>query len=112
MYNRYESTGIIYNADERYSNIFQSKKINGINQYSTFSYGNLKNFKDYGLDTILHTFEMGDKLYTISQKYYNSPEFGWLICYTNKISSELDITLGKPLTIYVPLNTLLGLING
>ncbi len=112
MYNRYTSVSEIYNTNERYANIFDSKRVNGIKQYSTFSYGNLKNFKDYNLDTILHTFEVGDKLYTISQKYYSSPEFGWLICYTNGISSELDIKLGTSLTIYVPLGTLIGLMNG
>lgn len=112
MYNRYEKTQIIYNTDEKYSSLFDSKHVLGINQYTTFDYNKLRNFKDYGLDTILHTVEMGDKLYTISEKYYGSPEFAWLICYTNGLSSELKINLGYMLTIYVPLNTLIGLLNG
>jgi hypothetical protein len=45
----------------------------------------------------------------ISQKYYGSPEYGWLICYTNKISNELQIKDGDILVIYLPLASVLEL---
>jgi hypothetical protein len=47
----------------------------------------------------------------ISQKYYKSPEYGWIICYTNGLSSELLINAGDVLIIYLPFQTVLGLLK-
>ena len=37
MYNRYNSTNIVYNTDEKYNTIFDNKKVKGINQYTTLT---------------------------------------------------------------------------
>ena len=112
MSNRYNFTNVFINSDEKYSDLLLNKKLNNIKQYETFNYGNLKDFELYGLDTILHTVSPSEKIYNISSKYYNSPDYGWLICYTNKISSELELKVNDTLIIYYPLETLLELLNG
>ena len=112
MYNRYGKVQTIINNSDMYSDFFKKRKINFINQYSTYSFENLKLIQNSNLDRIIHTFQPFDKLYNISQKYYNSPDFGWLICYTNKLGSELEIKIGDNLDIYFPLGKVLELLNG
>lgn len=110
MYNRYNKTKIINNTDQNYNDIFKTRNIKSIRQYSTFNFNNLKNINDADFDIVIHNVQPFEKLYNISQKYYNTPEFGWLICYTNKIPSELSIKAGMYLKIYLPLQNLLGLL--
>lgn len=110
MDNRYKDTRKLLNNSQLYKQVFNQKNVKNILQYTTFDFNNLKNLQDYNLDTILHTVEPNDSLFMISQKYYGSPEYGWLICYTNLISNELLIKTGDILTIYIPLETLLELL--
>ena len=44
----------------------------------------------------------------ISQKYYETPELGWVILYTNGLSSELQLQTGMILNIYLDLRKILG----
>ncbi len=107
MFNRYNNSVQIINSSETYSDILLQKKLNSIKQYSGFDFTKLNELLKQDLDRTFHTVEPFEKLYMISQKYYNSPEFGWLICYTNKISSELNIKIGQTLVIYLSIEQLL-----
>ena len=109
MFNRYNKTQVIINNSESYKDFFNERKINFIKQYSTHDFGNLKFLQDYNLDRTVYTVQPFDRMYNISQKFYNSPDFAWLICYTNKIGSELEIKTGSILNIYFPLENLLRL---
>jgi hypothetical protein len=111
MDNRYKNNEKILNNSTIYKQYLQERNIKNLVQYSTFNFGNLKNIEDSGIDSVEHSVEPFDKLYSISQRYYGSPEYGWLICYTNRISNELEIKTGDVLTIYVPLESVLGLLR-
>lgn len=106
---RNNKTQKLLNNTEQYSEHFKNKGVKDIIQYATFDFRNLRNLEEANLDNILHIVQPYEKLYMISQKYYSSPEYGWLICYTNKIGNELNIYIGMPLIIYFPLDRLLGL---
>lgn len=106
---RYEKTNKIRNASQEYRDLLDRKKIKIINQYSTFDFNRLKDVDLYKFDIIQHTVAPFERLYNISYKYYASASYGWLICYTNKISNELDIKVGDVINIYLPLENLLGL---
>lgn len=107
MDNRYNKTNVILNNSYEYKDLFMRKKINYLKQYSRFNFGDLKNLKEYNLDSIFHTFQASDKIYNLSQQYYGTPEYGWLILYTNKLSSELELKPGTGLIIYFPLDELI-----
>ncbi len=107
---RYSRTGIVVNNTPEYTNFLRSRKLYFIEQYKIFDFKNLKNFKDYNLDVVVHTVKPYEKLYNISYEYYKSSEYSWVICYTNSIASELDIETGMKLNIYMPLNNLLELL--
>lgn len=112
MYNRYYNSRPVINTLELYSDILRRKKLNGIVQHQTYSFNLLQEFRDMNMDAVVHIVQPGEKLFTISQKYYNSPDLGWLICYTNNISNELNIRVNQPLNIYFPVEELLRLLNG
>lgn len=110
MFNRYNTYNVLVNNSQEYKPILDRKKINILRQYPTFSFNNLKNLKDYGISSTIHKVEPFDRLYLISQDYYNSPEYGWIILYTNGIKSELELSIGTYLNIYYPIDSLLGLL--
>lgn len=109
MDNRYKNTQKIINNSSLYKQFFKDKNLKNVVQYSTFDFRNLKNIDELNLETVAHTVQPFERLYMISQKYYGTPEYGWLICYTNKISNELEIQDGDVLIIYLPLASVLEL---
>lgn len=111
MDNRYKNNEKIINNSSIYKQYLQERKIKNLVQYSTFNFSRLREVDNYGLDVISHVVQPFEKLYQISQKYYGSPEYGWLICFTNTIPNELEIKTGDALSIYIPLQAVLGLLN-
>ena len=111
MYERYNKKNSLINNSNEYEQVFQRKKINLINQFPTFDFNKLKDLEENNINFIIHKVKITDKLYQISEKYYGSPEFGWAICYTNKLANELLITEGMILKIYYPITELLRLLN-
>lgn len=112
MNNRYLNSPTILNNAEAYKQIFKEKNIPYIVNYTTFNFSNLINIDDYGINFILHDVSFNEKLYQISQKYYGSPDYAWLICFLNKLSNETLIDVNTTLKIYYPLNKVLGVLNG
>ena len=110
MYNRFAKTQKIINNSDEYAEYFRQRNMKDLKQYSTFNFSNLKNIENQNLEVILHRFLPNEKLYNISQKYYNSPEFSWLICYTNRFPNELSISPNTLLKIYLPIESVLELL--
>lgn len=110
MNNRYSKTNKLLNNSPIYKQLLNEKNLKNLVQYATFNFNNLKNINQYNFDSTTHIVEPFERLYMISQKYYGSPEYGWLIAYTNKISNELEIKSGDPLIIYLPLESVLELL--
>jgi len=98
------------NASSNYNNLFQERNIKFIDQYTTLDISKLK---DIGTEFnfLIHKVAPFETIHDISIKYYESPQYGWLICYTNKIGSELEINIGKILKIYYPLQSILQLVS-
>lgn len=110
MYKRYENTRKINNFSDRYRDVFEKKNLLYMKQYSSFRFNKVNQMELDKYDFYLHTFQHNEKLYNISYDYYNSPEFGWLILYTNKIASEFMLKDGDMLSIYYPLNDIINLV--
>jgi len=106
---RYLTSKQFNNSSELYQTILQNKKLNSLNQYTTFNFGKLKKINESGISSIFHTVDVGERLEKISQRYYNSPDYGWLILFTNAVGSELDLYIGQSLTIYYPIEDITSL---
>lgn len=109
MFDRYARTRQITNNNRLYRYLFKDKRLPFIKQYETYDFRKLRDIDQLNINFVEHTIAPFDRLDNISYKYYGSPEFGWLICYTNKLGSEFDLEEGMVLKIYLPLNSLLGL---
>lgn len=110
MYNRYNKTRRVLNNTEEYSELLKNKGLTTLTQYRSFSFNKLRELAGYNFDSVVHIVQPFERLYMISQKYYGSPEYGWLILYTNRIANETLINIGDPLIIYQPLQSLLELL--
>lgn len=110
MENRYRKTNIITNNKPEYSDLLLEKKLSSIKHYGTFDFSKLRTIHEKRLDMIVHIVKPYEKLYNISQKYYQTPEYGWVICYTNKLANEMLISEGTSLIIYVPIEKVLDLL--
>jgi len=110
MYSRYQKIRKIVNGTELYKEILNNKSASNLQHYSFDTFENLRVANLQSMPNVVHVVQPFEKLYMISQQYYNSPEYGWIILYTNNIPSELQIFPGTPLTIYLDLKILLGLL--
>ena len=54
------------------------------------------------MNTTLHIWKYGDRLYKLANKYYGDSRYWWVIAWWNSFPTEASITLGTPLRI--PLN--------
>lgn len=110
MINRYSKTQIYVNVNENYETFLRNKKLNNLTQYSTFNFSKFEDLKrNNQIFSFVHVVEPFDKLNVLSQKYYNSPDLVWLICYTNGLANETLIQIGTPLQIFGPQQKILGL---
>jgi hypothetical protein len=109
---RYKNKRTIVNDSDKYQSIRTAKGLKTLTQHQTFDLSGLQRLQSANLFTVTYRVQPFDKLFMISQKFYNSPEYGWLICATNTIANEMLITEGTLLIIYLPLEQVLGVING
>jgi hypothetical protein len=113
MFSRYkQNNSIIINNSALYTDLIIQKGITELTQNRFFSFKKLQNINLDNFEFINHIYTESDRLYNISNKYYGSPEYGWLILYLNKLSNELILTEGYPLRIYFPKEYFIDLLRG
>lgn len=70
---------------------------------------NVRDFEILHRDTDVYiTYHEADRLDLISDKYYGSPEYWWIILSANDYQLEFDIEAGEILRVPYPLNDVLG----
>lgn len=102
MFSRYNKIGNLVNNSSEYDDIRLKKGLTFLTQKKFFDFSRLQSINLENFEYITHIFSENERLYNISTKYYGSPEYGWLILYLNRISSELKIRNGDILKIYFP----------
>jgi hypothetical protein len=109
MYSRYKNIRKLVNNSELYDEILTNKSSSFLEHYAINKFEALKKTNLDSMPKIFHVVQPFERLYNISNLYYRSPEFGWVILYTNNLSSEIHIMEGMTLTIYLNIAKLLGL---
>lgn len=114
MYNRNYKRKYIQNNSILYNDLAKRKQLNSINHYATLNLSKLIELDSQNISSIYHAVEPFETLQDISQRYYESPEYAWLICFTNNIESELEInfSLNRHLQIFYPLQKVLDFLEG
>jgi len=109
---RYDSRQLIYNEDEGYrKNLFQNRGVNRIVQYDTaqFSYPDIDDIAK--LDVVTLRWNSASRLYNISNEYYGSPEYWWVIALYNQKPTEADFEIGDIFYVPRPLEDVLGMLG-
>jgi hypothetical protein len=63
------------------------------------------------IETIAITWKVGDRFYKLSSKYYNNPEYWWVIAWFNKKPTEQHVQLGETILVPLFLDELLSIIG-
>ena len=110
MPNRYTKSTVVINRSENYQDVFDNKNLSSIKQYLTYDFRKLRDIDKYNFSYISHKIEPYERLENIAYRYYGDTQYWWIICYTNKISNPLQLTIGQPIRIYLPLENILELL--
>ena len=102
MPSRYTKTKVINNDSEYYEPIRQARGRKSIVQYATQKLKNPTVTDRSNIKSTTHIWKYGDRLYTLSHKYYGDSRYWWVIAWWNAYGIETDIKTGATLTI--PLN--------
>lgn len=112
MFNRYQNNQNILNIDETYKEIFDSKNVKNILQKRTFDFKKIyKIVSNSKYNKTLYKWENIDRLDLVSQKFYERPDYGWLILYLNNLSNPFQIKTGNYIFIYSPIQEILKEFN-
>ena len=105
---RYRNRGIFTNNDSRYNDIFTSRDVRYINQYSFDKFKNLKLGDIPDLQVQPHTWSSSDRFYKLAGQYYGDSTYWWVIALFNNIPLETDVALGQQLLIPLPLTVIIN----
>ena len=101
-YSRYDGRPVILNNKRNYKNtFFKERGMSQMYQYSTavLSFPTPEEIR--GLTNVSHRWGATDKLYNLSNDYYKSPQYWWIIAWYNQKPTESHFKVGD--IIYVPL---------
>jgi len=110
MASRLDGKNIAVNADPMYANVFKSRGVNYIRQYTTqrLTYPTPEELAD--IQDIGVVWGVGDHLWKLSQKYYGLPEYWYIIAFYNQ-THEFNIKPGQTIYIPTPLSRILSIIE-
>ena len=112
MINRYELSNILSNNNEMYEKVFSERSVNKIKHYETEKFNFPTQEQIAHLSTTAYVWKSNDKFWKLSQKYYGSPNYWWVISFFNKKPTEMDLNLGDIIYIPQPLEKILYFIKG
>ena len=112
MPNRYNKFKIIDNDSEFYE--FLRKKrgnVKSIQHLSTITLKQPDMLTRASIATTTHIWKYGDRYYNLAHKYYDDPEYWWVIAWYNAVPTEAHLKTGDLLAIPVNLNSVLELLG-
>lgn len=99
MIKRYNLRKIFDNDGHEYEDIFRKRHVKFITQYNTPDYyrPSLEEFSS--IETIKHTWTIGDRYYKLSNFYYGDVKDWWIIAKFNNRPTESHNTIGDIILI-------------
>jgi hypothetical protein len=107
MTTRYDQRRIFLNKDGFYRKLLKKRHVKSIRHYGTgaMRYPTPVELRD--IDKIKHVWATGDRYYKLSIKYYNSPDYWWVIALFNQRPTDAQVGLGDLIFIPLPLESIL-----
>jgi len=100
-FSRYNKSEDFFITDPSYEEYVGKKKLNFIKSidFQKFKYPTVEQISQ--LTIASHIWSTSDKFFKLSEKYYKSPSYWWIIPYYNMRYLESDFTPGT--IVYIPL---------
>jgi len=111
-YSRYNRREIFLNKNKKYKNVFfKNRDIQETYQYDMpdITYPTSNEIAD--LENVLQVWKATDTLYNVSNAFYGSPQYWWVIAWYNKRPTEADFVVGEQYYVPLPLEAVLEYIN-
>jgi hypothetical protein len=111
-YSRYSRREIFINKNRQYKNtFFKNRDVEQIPQYDVGRIGYPTPAEINSLTNDIRVWRATDTLYNLSNQYYGSPTYWWVIAWYNKKASEAEFTVGEQFFVPSPLEDVLGYIK-
>ena len=106
---RYSGRTIGINAEELYEEKFEDRGVKKITQFTTpaFRYPTATEIA-YGVTTIPHVWQTGDRFFKLADEYYNDVSQWWVIAMFNQKPTEAHVNNGDVIYIPTPLESILS----
>jgi len=111
-YSRYTTRQIFLNDDKKYKNVFfKNRDIQETYQYDmpNITYPTPSEIRSF--ENVLRVWRATDTLYNISNEFYSSPNYWWVIAWYNKKASEAEFKVGEQFYVPLPLEAVLEYIQ-
>ncbi len=108
---RYRKQKIFSNDEDYYDYLRNKRNIKTATHYSTPVLRNPTVADRTLLTTTTHIWSYGDRFYNLAHKYYNDPNYWWVIAWYNSMPTEASIQNGDLIEIPVNLNDALGVLR-
>jgi len=95
------------NNNEFYSEFFEDRGVNYIEQYDTpiLQYPTPRQISN--LDLTYHLWKVGDRYYKLAHEFYGDSKWWWVIAWFNKKPTESHLSKGQTVIIPRPLEKVL-----
>ena len=104
---RYKKRMLAFNGEELYSEHFEKRGIDYVDQYVTPKMAHPTPNQIKKMNIVHHSWTHGDKYYKLAHKYYKDPSMWWVIAWFNKKPTESHVELGEVIYIPTPLSEIL-----
>jgi nucleoid-associated protein YgaU len=112
MVSRYDGRKIAVNDEEVYGPLFEDRGIDSVRQYVTPELQHPTAEQVRTLENLSHTWETGDRYYKLATKYYDDPNYWWVIAWYNQRPTESMLSYGQVIKIPFPLHRVLRFMKG
>ena len=107
---RYAHRKIRTNYEESFKEILESRGIGKVEQYLLNRFGTLTTSERNSINVIKHMWTTGDSYQKLSQIYYDSPSYWWVIGWYNSKPTDSHNKLGEVISIPFPLQLILQVV--
>ena len=102
---KYPNSKKAINSEEFYSELFESRGVEAIEQYRTMRFG--ANIASKSFPVRRHTWSIGDKYYKLSYEHYGTLKYWWVIALFNAKPTDAHVEYGDEILIPYPVDVIL-----
>jgi hypothetical protein len=104
---RYKKRLLAVNKNELYSEHFEKRGVNYIDQYTTPVLNHATPSQIKKLNIVHHSWTYGDKYYKLAHEHYSDSELWWVIAWFNQKPTEAHVSVGDIIFVPKPVNEIL-----